>query len=157
MSIVSSTFELEPVQADGLRFCVEKYTLSSGEIVTVEYKSRVTDDNAAILAARSPVLFNLLIDAELFKAVYVEPWNYVLVHATNAQLSAFVREIYRNGSKAELALAAKRILEWITNGRFTDTQVRTAFGLTAGQWTTLKTKMTTLVNNYNAVNNAVGE
>jgi hypothetical protein len=39
----------------------------------------------------------------------------------------------------------------------TDTQVRNAFGLTAGQWTTLKAKMTTWRTEYLDVQAAVGE
>jgi len=35
--------------------------------------------------------------------------------------------------------------------------VQNAFSLTAGQWTTLKSKMQTLVNSYSTVDTAVGE
>lgn len=94
---------------------------------------------------------------ELFDAVFTYPWNYVLEEATNTELGAYIRELYRNSNKETLAKAAKRILEWITNGRFTDTQVRNAFGLTAGQWTTLKTKMQNLVASHEQVETAVGE
>jgi hypothetical protein len=39
----------------------------------------------------------------------------------------------------------------------TETQVRNAFGLDAGQWATLKAKMIALRDNYLAVQAAAGE
>ena len=49
------------------------------------------------------------------------------------------------------------ILNRIDAGDFTDTQVRNAFGLTLGQYTTIKTKWTNLRTAYNAMRAAQGE
>lgn len=80
-----------------------------------------------------------------------------LKHQTAAQFAARLRERYRNASEGECARIAAWILRHIANGDFTDLQVRNAFGLTAGQWTTLKAKMQALVDNYSAVQAARGE
>ena len=80
-----------------------------------------------------------------------------LKHQTAAQFAARLRERYRNASKEECARIATWILNRIEAGDFTDTQVRNAFGLTAGQYTTLKSKWTNLRTNLLAVQAAVGE
>ena len=80
-----------------------------------------------------------------------------LKHQTIAQLAARIREKYRSANKERLAKIARLILNGILADDFTDLQVRNAFGLTAGQWTTLKSKMQTLVANQDAVNIAAGE
>ena len=81
----------------------------------------------------------------------------VLKHATAAQLGAAFRERYRNATGYEAGRLAKWALARISDGTFTDTQVRNFFGLTAGQYTTLKNKWTTLTTSVNAVDVAVGE
>ena len=80
-----------------------------------------------------------------------------LKHQTAPQFATRLRERYRSASREECARIASWILRHIANGDFTDLQVRNAFGLTAGQWTTLKAKMQALVDNYNAVQLAQGE
>lgn len=80
-----------------------------------------------------------------------------LKHQTVAQLAARIRAKYKDANKERLAKIAKFILNGILAGDFTDTQVRNAFGLSAAQWTTLKTKMQTLVANYDATQSAAGE
>lgn len=80
-----------------------------------------------------------------------------LQHQTAAQFAARLRERFRNASREETARLAKWILDHLDAGDFTDTQIRNAFGLTAGQWTTLKAKMTALRTNYAAVQAAAGE
>ncbi len=81
----------------------------------------------------------------------------VLNHQTAAQFAARLRERYRNASKVEACRLAKWMLDHIEAGDFTDTQVRNAFGLTAGQYTTIKAKWTTMRTNYEAVQAAAGE
>lgn len=157
MAIVSSTFALGVVQSDGRRECVERHTDSEGVVHIRSYLSSPSDDNQAIMTARAVRILDHLKDSELQRAIFVLPWNYVLVHTTNNELAAYVRQLYRNSTREILALVAKRILEWINNGRFTDTQVRTAFGLDAVSWTLLKTKMQDLVAKYEAVKAAEGE
>jgi hypothetical protein len=80
-----------------------------------------------------------------------------LQHQTPAQFAAYLRERYRNAKRDDVARLAKWILDHLEAGDFTDLQFRTAFGLTSGQWTTLKAKMTTLRTNYEAVQAAAGE
>jgi hypothetical protein len=80
-----------------------------------------------------------------------------LRHQTKAQFAARLRERYRNASREEAARIATWLLNSIEAGDFTDLQVRTAFGLTSGQWTTLKAKLTTLRTNWLAVLAAAGE
>ena len=81
----------------------------------------------------------------------------VLRHQTKAQFAARLRERYRNASREQAAHIATWMLNSIEAGDITDLQVRTAFNLTSGQWTTLKAKMTTLRTNWLAVRAAAGE
>lgn len=79
-----------------------------------------------------------------------------LQHQTAAQFAARLRQRYRNANREEAARLAKWILDHLEAGDFTDLQIRNAFGLTAGQWTTLKAKMTALRTNYEAIQVAAG-
>jgi plasmid maintenance system antidote protein VapI len=80
-----------------------------------------------------------------------------LNHQTAAEFAARLRTRYLNAEKVECARIAKWVLDHIDAGDFTALQVRNAFGLTAGQWTTLQTKLTNLRTAYNAVLAAKGE
>ena len=81
----------------------------------------------------------------------------VLKHATLAQLGAAFRERFKASEGVETARLAKWLLERIQDGTFTETQVRTFFGLTALQWNTLKSKLGTLRDKYADVLAARGE
>lgn len=81
----------------------------------------------------------------------------VLKHATPAQLRAEVRQRYRDARGEQAAKLAGWILDRVTDGTFTDAQVRTQFGLTAAQWAATKARMQTLRNNADAVRVAQGE
>ena len=80
-----------------------------------------------------------------------------LNHQTLAQFAARLRERYRTSGKVETARIAKWVLDHIEAGDFTDTQVRNTFGLTVGQYTTLKAKWTDMRTAYNAMLAAQGE
>ena len=80
-----------------------------------------------------------------------------LYHQTVSEFVARLRVKYKSSTKTECAYIAGWILRHITNGDFTDFQVRNAFSLTAGQWTTLKAKMQTMVDTYDAMQLAKGE
>jgi hypothetical protein len=80
-----------------------------------------------------------------------------LKYQTAAQFAARLRERYRHASREEAVRIATWILNRIEAGDITDTQVRNAFGLTAGQYTTLKSKWTNLRTNWLAVQSAQGE
>lgn len=157
MGIASSVLVESKTQADGSLSVHERFTDDAGRVHDIVFKAPSGTNLTTLRTARAAVFADRLKQMELRAAVFVLPWDYTLVHATNADLAAFVREVYKNGSMETLALTAKRILEWITEGRFTDTQVRNAFGLTAGEWTTLKAKMQTLSDKYDDVLAATGE
>jgi len=80
-----------------------------------------------------------------------------LKYQTAAQFADRLRARYLKAKREECARIAKWILDHIDAGDFTDTQVRTAFGLTTNQYNTLKTKWTNLRTAYNAVMAAQGE
>jgi len=80
-----------------------------------------------------------------------------LKHQTAAEFAARLRERYRNASKEEAARIATWIMNHLDNGDFTETQLRTVFGLTPAQLTTLKAKLTALRDNWQAVQAARGE
>lgn len=80
-----------------------------------------------------------------------------LKHAAKTQLADAFRVRYKASSQVECARLATWLLNRIDAGDFTDAQVQTAFGLSAGQYTTLKTKFTNLRTAYNAVLAALGE
>lgn len=157
MPITSSTYSLGSIQRDGRRYCIETHTDHLGIARVVEYLANNGADYAAIAASRASALATEIIQEEIRYAVFSAQWNYTMQWSTNTELAAWVRSAYKNAGKETLALIARRILEWIANGRFTDLQLRNAFGLTATQWTTLKGKMQTLADNYNAVQISVGE
>ena len=156
MAITGSVLISQFLQGDGRSTIKERHTDHTGQFHDFEYLG-VASEAAAVMAARVSDVETMLRDKDMERCIFTEPWNYVLVHATNAELSAYVRLLYRHASKETLAKVASRILEWITNGRFTETQIRNAFGLTLTQWNALKARMQTLVANYNAVQAAEGE
>ena len=80
-----------------------------------------------------------------------------LKHATLAQLGTAFRERFRVSEGVETARLARWLLERIADGTFTETQVRTFFGLNLTQWTALKAKVTTLRDRYAEVLAARGE
>ena len=80
-----------------------------------------------------------------------------LKHQTLAQFAARLRERYKQSKGEGCANIARFILRGLENGDFTDTQVRNAFGMTVIQYTAFKTKLTTLRNNWQAIQEAVGE
>jgi hypothetical protein len=81
----------------------------------------------------------------------------VLKHATLAQLGAVFRERFRASEGVETARLAMWLVARITDGTFTETQVRNFFGLTVAQWNTLKAKLQTLRDKYADVLAAEGE
>lgn len=157
MGIASSTYTLGPVQKDGRTSCTERHISADGREFVVEYWLPAGGDPVAIMTARAAQLATALVDGDCAAAVFERPWDAPLVHATLADLSAWVRQQYRHAQRERLAMIARRILEWLANGRFTDLQLRTAFGLTNTQWNEVKTKMQTLVTSWSAIERAAGE
>ena len=157
MSIVNSTFTPDAhLQRDGKRHVTERHVDHLGVEHLFVYKAAADADYAAIMAARVPRIEAALAESEFLEAIEVEGWK-PLQHQTGAEFSARFRARYKDASRVECAKLAKWIMDRIDAGDFTETAVRNAFGLTAGQWTTLKAKLTTLRTNYNAVLAATGE
>lgn len=156
MSIVSSTHTLGTVQRDGRRWVVEDHVDQVAKHYLVEYLAAAGADYVAIRAARAAVISQLLIDQEIAAALALDA-DPVLVYATKVQFVPVLREAYRSSAKDECARLAMWVLNRIDNGWATETQVQNAFGLTAGQWVTLKAKMVALRNLHVAVEAAAGE
>jgi hypothetical protein len=78
----------------------------------------------------------------------------LLKHQTAAQFVSRFREAYRNSERERCVQLAKFVIQ---AGDLTETQVRTAFGLTVTQWNTLKTKMNNWISAHNTLQAAVGE
>ena len=81
----------------------------------------------------------------------------LLKHQSVEAFVARVRAAYRDGDTATLLKVARFLTARVQAGDITTAQVRTAFGLSAAQWTTLRDKMLALIAADNAVQNAVGE
>lgn len=81
----------------------------------------------------------------------------LLKHQTVEAFVARVRAAYRDGNTDTLLKVARFLTARIQAGDITTAQVRTAFGLNASQWTTLRDKMLALIAADNTVKSAVGE
>jgi hypothetical protein len=81
----------------------------------------------------------------------------LLKHQTPAQFIARLREAYRNSEGEKCAQLSTWVLAKIQTGDITDTQLRTAFGLSVAQWNAVKTKMTARKNARVSLKTAVGE
>lgn len=80
-----------------------------------------------------------------------------LRHATGAQLAAAFRERYRAATGLEAGRLARWLLSRISDGTWTDAQVRAAFGLTVTQYNNLKTRLSEKAARYDAVMADTGE
>ena len=157
MAIINSTFTPDAhLQKDGRRYVTERHVDHLGVEHLFVYKAAANADYAAIMAARVPRIEEAIAESEFLEAIEYEGWK-GLNHQTEAQFAARFRARYKDASKVECAKMAKWIMDRIDAGNFTETAVRNAFGLTAGQWTTRKAKLTSLRTNYNAVLAAAGE
>jgi adenosine/AMP kinase len=81
----------------------------------------------------------------------------ILKHQSVEAFVAKVRAAYRDGNPETLLKIARFLTARVQAGDITVAQVRTAFGLNAAQWTTLRDKMLALIAADNAVQSAVGE
>ena len=156
MAIVSSTHTLGTVQVDGRRYVTEDHVDQVAKHYLIGYLAAIGADYAAIRIARMAALSQQLIDAEIGAALAVDA-DPVLVYATKNEFVPVLREAYRGSARDECARLATWVLNRIGGGWATETQVQNAFGLTLGQWTTLKAKMTALRTNYLSVQASAGE
>ena len=81
----------------------------------------------------------------------------ILQHQSVEAFVARVRAAYREGSPETVIKISSYLTSRVQSGDITSAQVRSAFGLTAAQWTTLRDKMLALVAAANAVRTATGE
>ena len=156
MSIVSTVVQPDNhLQKDGRRYVTERHTDHTGVEHLHVYKAADGANYQAAADARKALIEQNLAETE-FENLVTGEWR-PLVHQTEVQFAARLRARYKAASGVECARLAKWIMDGIDGGSFTATQVRNAFGLTAGQWTTLSAKLTTLRSNYNAALAAQGE
>lgn len=80
-----------------------------------------------------------------------------LQHQTAQEFVARFRERYLKATREDCARLATWLLNRIDAGDLTDAQVRAAFGLTAQQYSALKTRMGSLRAAWLAVRAAAGE
>lgn len=156
MGIVSSSHTLGTVQVDGRRYVVEDHVDEFSRHHFVEYLAAVAADYVAIRTARATAIGLRLIAQEIDAALR-DDVNPVLEYATKSDFAPVMREAYRSATKEQCAYLANWIINRVTSAWVTETQVRNAFGLDAGQWNTLKAKMIALRDHYLAVQAAAGE
>lgn len=154
MTIVNSTYTLDKQEADGRWNVIELHTDHLGVVHRKWWRG--TGDYANRLALHAAKIWQALIDNEIAAALRVDATP-TLQYATKTDFIPVYRGAYRKASGAECARLAAWLLNRMDDGWATDTQVRNAFGLTAGEWTTLKAKMETLRSNWIAANGARGE
>lgn len=157
MPITSSTFAASAAQADGRVWINETHVDSVVGALLFAYLAANTNNAAAVMNGRVTAINVSLADAEFARQIVAYVPGLTVQQQTAAQFATRLREYYRSSSQIECARVATWILNHIDAGDVTDAQVRTAFGLTVNQYTTLKTKMTDLRTAYNAALAAQGE
>lgn len=154
--IVNSTFQMGHLQKDGRRYVVERHVDSIGAVHVREYLAGQDADHQAIMDSAAVVISDLLGHAELMTAL-ASDGPIVAQQQTLNQLAQRLRAYYQSSQRDECARVAAWIVVRLEAGTLTDTQMRNVFGLTAGQWTTLRAKLVTLRDHHNAVDAARGE
>ena len=81
----------------------------------------------------------------------------VLKHATKAQLVERLRERFRHAEREEVWRLAAKMKHWYDAGDVTAAQLRTAFGMTAAQFSTFAGKLTTWAEKWADLQAARGE
>lgn len=142
MPIVSSTILEDAAQRDGRRWIRERHTDQLGVAQVITYLGAANTDAAAVMAARVSVLDAALIADEIVRNVtQVMTLGslavYTFLHSTVAQNAAALRAAYLIATQLQ-AIMIGDALSILTN-----VQLQTAFGLTAGQVTTLRTNKLT--------------
>jgi hypothetical protein len=110
-------------------------------------------DAATVLVAR---LNEQYADSEFSRAVLAStrlPLNYETATAAATRF----RTRYKIATALEASRLAYWIIERIVAGDYTDTQIRSVFGLTTTQYTAMKARMQTLHDDWVAVLVAAGE
>lgn len=142
MSIVSSVIAANDVQRDGRRWVREHHTDHTGAITPHTYLAGAADDINAAMAAYAALLVGMLREAEIARnivAILADGRNAVTttVHSTAAENFAELRARYLTMTRVEAIFAGDFL------GSLTNAQLQTAFGMTSGQVTTLRTNKLT--------------
>jgi len=158
MAIVSSTIIEDAPQRDGRRHVCERHVDHAGLIHFVRYMAEAAANVSAVMAARVAAIEAELKERELQRAIRdalqdgaaVQP---TLHWSTNTEFGLALREFYKTSTQRD----ACRIGWFVTQFNLTDNQLRTFFGLTVGQVTAARTKLTSLSDQYIALLAAAGE
>jgi hypothetical protein len=142
MTIVSSVTASDSPQKDGRRWIEDHFTDQTGKVYMQMILVAADFDAAADLPTRAANLDASLaaseiasnIDDVLTNGSLATP---TLIYSTAAQNFAALRALYSSATQLQ-AIMAGDFLSTLTNG-----QLQTAFGLTAGQVTTLRTNKLT--------------
>lgn len=158
MPVISSTAKFDgPVQADGTRTVIASHDCGNGLVLSNMYPAVDGTDQTATLNTQAAAINGGLIDAET-AANMANDGPLTLNEQTKAQFAAKVRAAYKNATAAEACRMAYWLLRRIANGDLTDAQCQNAFGLTATQWTNVKTnRLTPQSNAWASVLAAVGQ
>ena len=158
MAIVSSTYALEPVQADGRRWVLESHTDGQSHVHQVSYLAAAGSDPVPLLATHAQQVAAQLAIQE-FHGILTGARPFLpLQHQTAAEFALRLREAYLTASRETCARLAAWLIDRISAGEVTDAQARAAFGMTALAWTTFKTtKLQPLRDSWVAVQAAQGE
>lgn len=159
MSITSSVVTIEGAQKDDRHWVREVHSDAIGIAQIVDYlgASDAATTAQATANGRALVLNVALADAEFAAKRLIDASPLPLRWQTAAQFIARIRAAYQAFGKADLAHLATWILRRITDGTVTDNQLQAAFGLTSGQWTTLKARMQTLSNEQTDIDSSAGQ
>jgi hypothetical protein len=156
MSIVSSNFITEHAQKDGRRDVIETHIDHLGTQYIFEYLWDGVADRDAILVARAASLLETLAIIEYTQRLQIDGWT-PLQHQTGAEFADKLRAEYRVSSRERVCYLAWWLINRITEGTFTDAQVRNAFSMTTVAYTSFKARLQAAHDHWAAVITAQGE
>lgn len=153
MSIVSTSVIEEPVQKDGRRYVRERHTDELGEVHEVSYLAESGGNALTVAQGRAALIDNQIKELEFQNclAAIMREATPRLRHLTLAEVGPLIRAWYATTAGEECAKVSAYLLT------LTDAQLRTIFGVTATQLTTLKNRLTTRRNAWTTLQSQVGE
>ena len=156
-SITNQVIIDDSPQYDGRRWVRFRYDFDVG----VSYLScpiliLAIDDATATMNSIAPLVLQSKIDDECWKNVATDATP-AFVYVTKSQFVAWLRNQYKYASGETVAMIATWLMNRIDAGDITDSECETAFGLTATQWNTVKTKLTNYRTQWLSIQAAVGQ
>lgn len=157
VSVISSVIVEDSVQADGRRWIRERHTDQAGKIYEFAYLALASDNVTTMMNARIASINAGMVADEIQKNITDVLANGSLanptsVYATPLQSFAGLRAAYATATQREAIM----IGDFLSS--LTDPQLQTAFGMTAGQVTTLRTnKLTPAANLATSIRAAAGQ